>query len=55
MAIRCQNARMKNIQIIDGTVNTSFSVFQATAEEVEAVFPSGHAVALVGDLMDRLG
>lgn len=32
---------MKNIQIIDGAVNATFSVFQATAEEFDAIFPDG--------------
>jgi hypothetical protein len=46
---------MKNIQIIDGAVNATFSVFQATDEEFAAVFPGGRDVELVEDLIDRLG
>lgn len=46
---------MKNIQIIDGAVNATFSVFQATAEEFEAIFPDGRDMELVEDLIDRLG
>ena len=46
---------MKNIQIIDGAVNASFSVFQATDEEFAAVFPDGCDMELVEDLIDRLG
>ena len=30
---------MKNIQIIDGATNCTFSLFQATAEEFELLFP----------------
>lgn len=30
---------MKNIQIIDGAANATFSVFQATEEEYAAIFP----------------
>jgi len=46
---------MKNIQIIDGAVNATFSVFQATDEEFAAVFPDGRDMELVEDLFDRLG
>lgn len=46
---------MKNIQIIDGAVNATFSVFQATAEEFEAIFPDGRDIELIEDLIDRLG
>ena len=53
--IRCQKACMKNIQIIDGAVNATFSVFHATAEEFKAIFPDGRDIELIEDLIDRLG
>jgi hypothetical protein len=31
---------MKNIQVIDGAVNTTFSIFQATDEEFALLFPA---------------
>jgi hypothetical protein len=46
---------MKNIQIIDGATNATFSVFQATAEEFDAIFPDGRDMELAEDLIDRLG
>jgi hypothetical protein len=46
---------MRNIQIIDGAVNATFSVFQATDEEFDAIFPDGRDMELVEDLVDRLG
>ena len=46
---------MKNIQIIDGAVNATFSVFQATEEEYAAIFPDGRDMELVEDLIARLG
>jgi hypothetical protein len=52
------NARklsMKNIQIIDGAVNATFSVFQATEEEFAAIFPDGRDMELIEDLIERLG
>lgn len=36
-------------------MNATFSVFQATAEEFEAIFPNGRDMELVEDLIYRLG
>lgn len=52
---QCQNAIMRNIQIIDGAVNATFSVFQATEEEFVAIFPDGRDIELIEDLIERLG
>lgn len=46
---------MKNVQIIDGASNATFSIFQATDEEYAAIFPGGRDMELVEDLWDRLG
>ena len=46
---------MKNIQIIDGAANVTFSVFQATDAEFVAIFPDGRDIELVEDLVERLG
>ncbi|MCZ8545316.1 hypothetical protein OOJ09_14075 [Mesorhizobium qingshengii] len=46
---------MKNIQIIDGALNATFSVFQATEEEYAAIFPDGRDMELAEDLFERLG
>jgi hypothetical protein len=46
---------MKNIQIIDGALNATFSVFQATDEEFVAIFPGGRDMELAEDLFERLG
>jgi len=46
---------MKNIQIIDGAANATFSVFRATDEEFAAIFPDGRDMELVDDLVERLG
>ena len=46
---------MKNIQIIDGAVNATFSVFQATDEEFAAIFPDRRDIELVEDLIERIG
>lgn len=46
---------MKNIQIIDGAVNATFSVFQAADEEFATIFPDGRDIELVEDLIKRIG
>ncbi len=46
---------MKNIQIIDAALNATFSVFQATDDEFDVIFPNGQDIELVEDLVARLG
>ena len=46
---------MKNVQIIDGASNATFSLFQATEDEFSAIFPGGRDMELVEDLVERLG
>ena len=46
---------MKNIQIIDGARNATFSIFQATDEAFEAIFPDGRDMEVAEDLIARLG
>ncbi len=46
---------MKNIQIVDGASNATFSLFQATDEEFSAIFQPECDIELFEDLIDRLG
>lgn len=46
---------MKNIQIIDGASNATFSILQATEEEFAVIFPDGRDLELADDLIKRLG
>ncbi len=46
---------MKNIQIIDGALNATFSIFQATDKEFEVIFPDGRDLEIVDDLIERVG
>lgn len=46
---------MRNVQIIDGANNATYSLFQATDEEFAAVFPDGRDMELIEDLIVRLG
>jgi hypothetical protein len=47
---------LKNIQIIDGALNATFSVFQATEDEFTAIFPAnGQDIELIEDFIKRCG
>lgn len=46
---------MKNIQIIDGAANATFSVFQATEEEFAELFRDGTDMDLIEDVIGRIG
>jgi len=46
---------MKNIQIIDGAANATFSLFQATDDEFDAIFPDGRDMELSEDFHARVG
>ena len=46
---------MKNIQMIDGAANATFSVFQATDEEFEALFPNDQDIEFIEDFIERAG
>ncbi len=53
----CEYVRyMKNIQIIDDAVNATFSIFQATDSEFQAIFPApGQDIELIDDFVARMG
>ena len=46
---------MKNIQVIDGAENSTYSIFAATDEEFEAIFPAGADIEFIEDFVDRAG
>ncbi|MDO1581562.1 hypothetical protein [Rhizobium oryzicola] len=46
---------MKNILIIDGATNATFSVFQATEDEYSVIFPNDQDMELIEHLIERLG
>ena len=46
---------MKNIQIINGANNATFSLFQATEDEYAELFVDGTDMDLIEDVIDRLG
>jgi hypothetical protein len=46
---------MKNIQVIDGAANCTFSIFQATDEEFASLFPGpGQEIQFAEDLDPRI-
>ena len=44
---------MKNIQVIDGAVNSVYDVFSATEEEFALIFPAGQDVAFIDEVLAR--
>jgi hypothetical protein len=47
---------LKNIQVIDRAANATFSIFQATDEEFDAIFPAeGQDMELSEDFHSRVG
>jgi hypothetical protein len=46
---------MKNIQIIDGADNATFSIFQATDDEFAAIFPNNQDMEFAEDFFARVG
>lgn len=49
-----QTSAMKNIQAIDGAHNATFSIFQATDEEFDLLFPNDTDIAFREDIEARL-
>lgn len=41
---------MKNIQVIDGAVNSVYDIFAATDEEFALIFPTGTDVAFIDEV-----
>jgi hypothetical protein len=47
---------VKNIQIIDGADNATYSIFQAVDEEFREIFPRpGQDIEVIEDYVDRVG
>jgi hypothetical protein len=44
---------VKNIQVIDGAVNCVYDIFAATDREFALIFPSGHDVAFIDEVVKR--
>jgi hypothetical protein len=48
--------KLKNVQVIDGAENCTFSIFQMTDKEFKAVFSrKGQDIAFIEDVVKRLG
>ena len=47
---------LKNIQVVDGAENATYSIFQATEEEFTLIFPgAGQDLEVIEDLFRRAG
>ena len=44
---------MKNIQVIDGAINSVYDIFAATDEEFALIFPGDQDVAFIDEVMTR--
>ena len=44
---------MKNIQVIDGTVNSVYDIFSATDDEFRLIFPVGQDIAFIDEVYSR--
>lgn len=44
---------MKNIQVIDGAVNSVYDIFAATEDEFTLVFPEGQDIAFIDEVVER--
>ncbi len=47
---------MKNVQVIDGANNCTYSIFSFTEEEFEVIFPEpGQDIEFIEDVIERIG
>ena len=44
---------MKNIQVIDAALNCVYDIFAATDEEFALIFPPGHDIAFIDEVLAR--
>jgi hypothetical protein len=44
---------MKNIQVIDGALNSVYDIFTATEEEFSLVFPGGIDITFIDEVYER--
>jgi hypothetical protein len=44
---------LKNIQVIDGAVNSVYDVFSVTDDEFSLIFPEGEDIAFIDEVMSR--
>ena len=44
---------MKNIQVIDGAINSVYDIFGATEEEFSLIFPDGQDVAFIDEVYEH--
>ena len=55
LALADKSDGVRNIQIIDGAANATFSIFQATEDEFAVIFPDGRDLEIADDLIQRVG
>ena len=45
---------MKNIQVIDGALNSVYDIFSATEDAFSLIFPAGQDIAFIDEVMSRV-
>lgn len=46
---------MKNIQVIDGALNCTYSIYSINEDDFIKIFPSNSDVEFIDDFIDRVG
>ena len=44
---------MKNIQVIDGAINSVYDIFSVTDDEFLLIFPDGQDIAFIDEVLSR--
>jgi len=46
---------MKNVQVIDGAINTAYNIYAIPDDEFELIFPDGQDIEFIEDFVERAG
>ncbi|KAA3452859.1 hypothetical protein C7I87_01415 [Mesorhizobium sp. SARCC-RB16n] len=46
---------MKNVQLIDGAINTAYNIYAVSDEDFELIFPNGQDIEFIEDFIKRVG
>ncbi|MEP6564384.1 MAG: hypothetical protein ABJB10_04550 [Mesorhizobium sp.] len=46
---------MKNVQLIDGALNSAYNIYAIPDEDFELIFPNGQDIEFIEDFVKRVG
>ncbi|MFB9980978.1 hypothetical protein ACFSQQ_24585 [Mesorhizobium kowhaii] len=46
---------MKNVQLIDGAINSAYNIYAVADEDFELIFPNGQDIEFIEDFVKRVG